>query len=159
MIPISDKLASMLNEQIGREIGNSHLYKIFSSWCHIRGLKNIEKFFAGEAEGEMVHAKLISDLLSDGNVQIVIPAIEQKPHEFDSCEKIADLYVSAEAETTEHLEDIYQEAESETAVGVSNLLQSLLQEQIEEEGTADRMARLVSESGGNLLLLDLIFEK
>jgi len=159
MVPISDKLSGMLNAQVGREIGNSHLYRQMSSWAHVRGLKNIASFFNGEADGEMGHAKLISDFLSDANVQIVIPDIPAKPTEYKDCLEIANLYMEAEAQTTEFLEGIYQEAESSNAVGVSNLLQGLLQEQLEEEGNSDRVFSLVNESNGNLLLLDLMFEK
>lgn len=155
MIPISEKLTAELNAQIARELGNRLLYKHFASWAHVRGLKNIEKFFSGQADGEMGHAKLISDLLSDGNVQIAIPAIEGKPSTFESCEQIAGLYVEAEGETTEHLESIYFSAEEEKAIGVSNLLQGMLQEQVEEEGLADRFSNLVGIAAGNLILLDV----
>lgn len=159
MIPISEKMAAMLNQQIGLEIENSHLYKHFASWAHVRGLNNIESFFSGQSDGEVGHAKLISDLLSDGNVQIAIPMIGARPSNFQSCGEVSNLYVEAEALTTDHLEQIYDAAEAEHAVGISNLLQGMLQEQIEEEGLSDRFQRLVDLSGGNLILLDLALAK
>ena len=155
MIPISDKLISELNAQAGREMANSFLYKNFASWCHVRGLKHIEKFFLGESDGEVGHSKIFQDLLNDANALIEFPAIEQKPRGFADCLSIANLYVEAESETTNHLQAIYDLAEEEESVGVSNVLQALLQEQIEEEGLADRFTSLVTQSGGNLLLLDI----
>jgi ferritin len=158
MIPISDKLARMLCDQVGRESGNSFLYLMFSSWCHVRGLKHIESFFKGESDGEKGHAALLSKLLDEGNIQIVIPAIPAKPHDFPDCEEISLTYESAEAETTDFLEALYKEAEAEGNVGVSNLLQSMLEEQIEEQGLTERFKNLVHQANGNLLLLDLMFD-
>jgi ferritin len=157
MIPISDPLAQALNEQVTREIANKHLYRMFSSWCHVRGLKNIEKFFAGESEGEQGHANLLMGILDDANIQIAIPSLPAKPSVFTSCEDIANTYERAEVETTDFLEALYRAAEKEGNVGVSNLLQTMLQEQIEEQGLTERFKNLVTQAGGNLLLLDLMF--
>ena len=159
MVPISDKLSGMLNAQVGREIGNAHLYRQMASWAHVRGLKNIASFFMGEADGEMGHAKLISDFLSEGNAQIIIPAIEAKPSEFSGCEEIGRLYVEAEAATTEFLEEIAHQSDTEYCISVQDLMQRMLAEQNEEEGISDRTQRLIEAAGGNLILLDLAFAK
>lgn len=158
MIPISDKLAKMLNDQVARETGNKHLYRQFASWCHVRGLKNIEKFFLGESEGEQGHANIFMGLLDNGNIQIAISDMPAKPSSFGSCEEIAALYASAEVETTDHLDQIYRAAEDEGNVGVSNVLQGLLEEQIEEQGLTERFNNLVKQAGGNLIMLDLAFD-
>jgi ferritin len=158
MIPISEKLSEMLNEQASRELGNSLLYKHFTSWAHTKGLKHIAAFFKRESEGEVEHHNMILGLLDEGNAPIAIPAIPAKPSSFKDCEEIARLYMEAEAETTEHLEEIYQAAELEKAIGISNLFQGMLQEQIEEEGLADRLSQLVSLANGNLIELDLAIE-
>lgn len=158
MIPISNKLAGMLNDQVSRETGNSILYIHFASWAHVRGLKHIESFFKGESDGEKGHAVLLSKLLDEGNLQISIPAIPAKPSNFDSCEDIALTYESAEAETTDFLDALYKEAESEGNVGVSNVLQGMLEEQVEEQGLTERFANLAKQANGNLILLDLMFD-
>lgn len=158
MIPISDSLAEMLNAQVTREIANKHLYLMFSSWAHVRGLKNIAKFFKGESDGEQGHADLLTGLLNDGNIQISIPSLPVKPSSFSSCEEIARLYEEAEVETTDFLDALYKVAEAEQNIGVSNLLQGMLQEQIEEQGSTERFSSLVKQAGGNLILLDLMFD-
>lgn len=158
MIPISDKLATELNAQASREIGNSILYRHFSSWAHVRGLKNIAKFFKGESEGEIGHSEMLMGLLNDGNVQIALPEIKDKLSSFTGCGQIAQLYMDVESETTDNLDAIYRMSEAEGAIGISNQLQSMLQEQIEEEGLADRFSKKVELAGGNLILLDLSFE-
>lgn len=156
MISISDNLVAELNAQVGRETGNSFLYRNFASWAHVRGLKNIEKFFLGESDGELGHAKIFKDLLDKANAEIAIPAIEQKPNGFTDCLQIGNLYVEAEAETTDHLQEIYDLCEKQEEIGVSNVLQQMLEEQVEEEGLADVFLNMVNESGGNLILLDLV---
>jgi ferritin len=159
MLPISDKLIGMINAQAGRELGNSLLYRHFSSWCHTKGLPHIEAFFLGESEGEVGHHKLLTGFLDDANAPIAIPAIEAKPSEFTDCMEIGRAYIEAEAATTDHLMELYQVSEGEKNIGLSDLLQSLLREQTEEEGLADRTMNKIMLSNGNLLLLDLSFEK
>jgi ferritin len=147
----------MLNAQVTREIANRHLYLMISSWCHVRGLKNIEKFFKGESDGEQGHANIIIGLLDDANVQLSIPELPKKPSEFASCEMIAEVYRDAEVETTDFLDAVYREAEAEGNVGISNAFQALLEEQNEEMGLTERFSNLVNQAAGNLLLLDLMF--
>jgi ferritin len=157
MIPISDDLARELNLQVTRELANKHLYKMISSWCHVRGLRNIEKFFAGESEGEQGHANLLMDLLDDANIQIQIPELPKKPDVFTDCGEISRVYADAETETTDFLDALYALAEKQKNIGVSNLLQSLLQEQVEEMGLTERFGNLVRQANGDLLTLDLMF--
>ena len=159
MIPISDTLAQMLNAQVTRELANKHLYLMFSSWCHVRGLKNLAKFFKGESDGEQGHANLLIEILSDANIQLSIPELPKKPSIFTSCEEIAQTYADAEVETTDFLDALYKASESEGNIGVSNLLQTMLQEQIEEQGLTERFGNLVKQANGNLIELDLIFEE
>jgi len=158
MIPISEKLATEVNAQISRELGNSILYAHFASWAHVRGLKNIAKFFKGESDGEKGHAEILTKVLDESNIQIAIPAIPQKPADFADCMAIAEEYERAEVETTDHLDELYQAAESEKCIGLSNVLQSLLEEQLEEQGTTERVKSLFEQAGGNYLLLDLMFD-
>jgi ferritin len=159
MIPVSDRLSDMINQQIGRELGNSFLYEIFASWAHIRGLKNVQKFFLGESSGERDHAALLKKTLDDANIQVAIPNIPQKLSVYVDCESIARAYEDAEAETTDFLDELYKSAESEGNIGVSNVLQGMLEEQIEEQGLTERFKNLVHQANGNLLILDLMFEE
>lgn len=158
MIPISNDLAKMLNDQVTRELANKHLYLMFASWCHVRGLRNLEKFFKGESEGEQGHANIIMEILNNANVEIAIPELPKKPSMFMGCDEIASLYAEAEVETTDFLEAIYKAAENQGNFGVSNVFQNLLTEQIEEQGLTERFGNLVRQAAGNLILLDLAFE-
>jgi ferritin len=158
MIPISDDLARELNLQVTREMTNRNLYLMFASWCHVRGLKNIEKFFKKESDGEWGHANLLMDILSDANVQIDVHVLPVKPDPktFVDCKFIAETYRDAEVETTDFLDALYSSAEKQKNVGVSNLLQGMLQEQVEEQGLTERFYNLVMQANGNLIELDLV---
>lgn len=158
MIPISTNLSAMINAQIGRELSNKHLYRQFASYAHTKGLKNIEKFFKGESEGEQGHADIFMKLLDEANVQISIPDMLAKPANFKDCMEVAQMYVDAEVETTDHLDEIYRASETDGNVGVSNQLADLLQEQIEEQGLSERTKAIFEQASGNLLLLDLMFD-
>jgi ferritin len=155
MTVLSEEMSRMLNEQVGREMGNHIFYTMFASWFHVKGLKRLSAFFSGEADGETGHAKLIMALLNDANAQIAIPAIEKKQSDFSDCEEIANLYVEAEAQTTMHLKAIWKQSETDFDIGAQDVLQALLKEQHEEEGSAERFSNLVQASNGDYIKLDL----
>lgn len=158
MIPISDKLSEMLQEQLAHELGNKYSYTNMASWAHVRGLKNLEKLFKSQADGEQGHSDLIAGLLNDANVPVVVKTIAERPSSFSDCMAIATEFERVEAQTTDRLDAIYKSAESENAIGVSNLLQGMLQEQIEEMGLSERFKTMVEMANGNLFLLDLMLD-
>jgi ferritin len=155
MIPISDTLIPILQRQVAHELRNELVYRSVASWAATKWLKGIQAYFSSQADGEAGHAKIIMGLLADANEPLAIPNIENIPSGFTSCEQIASLYIETEAATTAVLETLYFAAESDKAVGVSNIIQGMLTEQIEEEGSGDRFLNAVDLAGGNLLLLDL----
>ena len=155
MKPISDTLVTMLNRQIAHETGNELLYRHIASYAHTLGLKGIESYFSSQADGERDHAGWLRDLLNNANIQIAVPAIPEKPNKFSSCEEIAALYIEAEASTTDALEAISRQSDAEYDIAVQSLMQKMLEEQTEEEGSADRFALLVQLSGGDMIKLDL----
>jgi len=157
MIPISEKLVSMLNSQVAHEIRNELTYRQISSWAHNRAMKGIASYFSSQADGEHSHADMIMGLLRDANVQLAIPTIEQPPSQFESCEMIASLYTGTEASTTDALEAISRQSDAEYDIAVQSVMQELLREQAEEEGQTERFANAVSLANGNLILLDLMF--
>lgn len=158
MIPISDNLSKMLLEQVAHELGNKFSYVNMASWAHVRGLENIEKLFKSQADGEQGHSDMIASLLNDANIPVVIKTIPERMGDFVSCGAIADEFERIEADTTDRLDAIYKAAESEGNAGVSNFIQGMIQEQIEEMGLSERFSKKVELSGDNLLLLDISFE-
>lgn len=155
MIPISDTLIPMLQAQASHELRNELVYRSIASWAATKWLKGIQSYFSSQADGEASHAKIIMGLLADANEPLAIPNIENIPSGFTSCEQILSLYTETEAATTAVLETLYFAAEAERAVGISNIVQGMLTEQIEEEGSSDRLAQAFDLCGGSLILLDL----
>ena len=155
MKPISDTLSTMLNHQIAHEMGNELLYRQIASYAHNLGLKGIEGYFSSQADGERDHASWIRDILHDANIQIAVPIVPSKPSVFSSCDEIAQLYVETEAATTDALEMISKQADSEYDIGVQDLMQKMLREQTEEEGSADRFLALAQLAQGDMIKLDL----
>lgn len=152
---ISDKLASMLNQQISHELHNALQYRSFGSWAEVRGLKRLPAYFYKQSEDEKHHAQIFTDHLNKANVQFSPTAIEQPVSSLSDCEEIANLRIELESKTTEQIKAMYDQAESDGDVGSSNLFQMMLEEQVAEEGESEQFASLVEESKGSLILLEL----
>lgn len=152
---ISEPMAALLNQQVGHEIANRMLYRMFASYAHNLGLKNIEKFFTGESDGELGHSDKFVAYILESNSPLIVPAIEKKPH-LNDCGEIANAYIQAEADTTAHIKAIWAQSVADNDIGTQDLLQFFLREQIEEEGLAERFGNAVDLANGNLPLLDLM---
>ena len=155
MIPISEKLIFMLRDQVAHEIGNKLQYLIVKSWAETQGLNNIAKYFGTQAEGEESHADILMNLLKDANSPLVIPTIEARQSEFADAEAVIRVYSETESDTTDRLEAISRVSDTEYNIGVQSVMQTLLLEQTEEEGSVDRLQRALQACGGNVAMLNL----
>lgn len=155
MSVISDKMAQLINEQIAHELANRMQYLMFSNWFANQGLKNLAKFWKGEADGELGHSDKFVAYLAESNTALKVPAIEQKVQTFNGCEDIANIYIEAESDTTAHLKVIWDLTNFEDDAGTGDLMQWYMREQVEEEGNAERFSNLVDLANGDLIKLDL----
>ena len=110
---ISDKMKSMLIEQLAHEMYNHNLYKSFANFFGVRGLPRLEEYYQGRAAEENLHHKWISDYLNEVDAEFTypnIPAIKEQPKE------LIDpfvLTVDKEIETTYYINIIVNQAAEE----------------------------------------------
>jgi ferritin len=155
-----DSLNNAFNEQITHEYRNQLIYTQLESIFEDFQLKNIAKYFHEQSLHEKSHGDKIVGYLNDrtgGKVNIreidspIIPF-----YTIDTLANIGDLYISTEESTTESLESIYDFALGNKSYIDLPLLSDMLQEQVEEEDSANEFALNIKMTK-DLVLFDKSF--
>lgn len=155
---LSEQLNSLLNQQVLHEFKNSQIYYQIQSYFENMQLKNIANYFGEQAKHEEEHARMFLKHINDrtgGNVKL-----ENIPFDgidLNSIEDIADMYVLTEEQTTERIEEIYYIANSTRSYIDLSFILKMLNEQVEEEDSANEFA-LKIKMVKDIVLFDATFE-
>lgn len=149
----SDTIGAMLIKQAAHELKNFILYNSFANFFELEGLTPLAVYYTKRAGEEKLHHDWIMQYMNEGDCRLVYPIIEQNVEQVVT--SIIDPFVSTvnrEIETTQMLYKIYEQAIAEKDYMTMIWLQEpLLKEQIEEENTS-RMARVIMERDGDILI-------
>jgi len=141
---LSNILNGIFNEQILHEYRNQLIYTQLESVFENFQLKNIAKYFHEQSLQEKGHGDKFVEYLNSrtgGEVKIAeidFPIIPD--YTVDNMVTIGDLYVSTEEGTTKSIESIYEFALQSKSYIDLPILSEMLQEQVEEEDSANAFA-------------------
>jgi ferritin len=137
---LSVGMLDTLNSLYRHELTNHLIYRQFQAWAAFRGLSGTEKWFAGQAEGESVHAGKVFAYILDRN-----ETAEPSPFNFTAAFNPASypaLFTSAlevERGTTAAWSAAYAQALAEGDFLTAQWIMDaggIMAEQLEEENTA-----------------------
>lgn len=154
---LSSELNDALCQQICHELGNQTKYMQIASYFESIQLKRLSKYFLNQANHEKEHAdKFMSHINDRTGGKVIIGEIEEPQLNLIDINSVADAFISVEEITTESIEDLYDLALNEKSYIDLGFLQSMLQEQIEEEDSANSFA-LKAKSTKDLVIFDATF--
>jgi ferritin len=158
---LSVPLLDQLNRQLNHELYASHSYLAMSAWCDSRHLAGLAGFFRRQSVEETEHAMFIFDHLQDRGAVPVIGAVEAPRREFESLVEVAEHAQALETGNTRGIHEAYQTAMSEGDYPTQVALQTLIQEQVEEEKWAGELVAKAHLAGccGAMLMLDHRYAK
>lgn len=137
----STQLNELFNAQVLHEMKNMMIYHQIQSYFEDLQLKNLASYFSKQAEDEHGHAKLFMQHINDrtgGKVEL--REIPFDGVQINSIDDIAKLFVETEEITTDLIENLYSVAhESKSFIDLS-FIEKMLQEQVEEEDSANEFA-------------------
>ena len=156
---LSSELNSALCVQISHEMSNSLKYMQLASYFEDLQLVNIAAFFKEQSKHENDHAFMFMDHINartGGKVKIRnLGDIEIN---LNSIDEIADTYVKLEEETSASIEAILNLAISQKSYMDLPFLQKMLEEQVEEEDSANQFATNI-KNVKDLVLFDKEMEQ
>lgn len=154
---ISEKISSLINEQIAKEQYAAQYYLSMSAWFYAQDLDGIANYFRVQSKEELMHADKMFDFLTDVGANIVIGEIEKPPHDFADALDIFGKALEHEKIVTKSIFDIVKAANEESDFATTSFLQWFINEQVEEEANASQLLakiKMVKDNPSALYLFD-----
>ena len=154
---MNDKIAALLNDQINKEFYSAYLYLDISNYYDSVDLDGYAHYYMVQAQEERDHALLFMQYMQNNGLKVTLEDIGKPESVFDSV--LAPLEVAAEHEryVTSLINDIYHEAHQAKDYRTMKFLDWFVDEQMEEEESADKMIsryKLFGSDPKGLYLLD-----
>jgi ferritin len=154
---VSKTLEKALNKQINNEFWSAYLYLSMSMHFADNGLPGIANWFRIQFQEEQEHALKIADyLISKGN-RVELEPIAEVPTSWDSPLAAYEYTLDQEQKVTVLINDLVALARSENDFATENMLLWFVNEQIEEEETAQGLIdnlKLIGDNGFGLYTID-----
>jgi ferritin len=154
---LKDPIENALNEQIDAEFYAGYLYLSMASYFEDEGLPGFAAWMRAQAEEEKEHAMRIFDYVAERDGSVTLSGIDAPPAEWDSPSDAFQAAYEHEVEVSRMIDDLVALAREENDNATENMLQWFVEEQVEEEATAqDILDKLghVGDDGPGLLMLD-----
>lgn len=146
---IGERLAQLLVEQIGHELGAHQAYLGIALSFERQSLERWASLFRAQSVEEAEHAAKIMAFLVDNEVPFDLPAITGAPTAYESASAAIRVALDSELRVTDQFNAMAGAARADADHRTFQFLQWFIDEQVEEERTMRRLLDLV-ESGINL---------
>lgn len=146
---IDDRVAKLLVEQIGSELGAHQKYLGISIWFERQSLSGWARLFREQAIEEAQHAEKIIAYLIDNDVRFDLPALKSATTRYRSAKEAVETSLASEIAVTARFDALATAARDAGDHRSLQFLQWFIDEQVEEERTARSLLDLIA-SGINL---------
>ncbi len=154
---MNDKISTLLNEQINKELYSAYLYLDIADYYAGQGLSGFENWFYVQAQEERDHAMLIRTYMLNNDEKITLTAIAAPQLNKDDMKTPLDETLAHEKTVTASINNIYAAAYDEKDFRTMQFLDWFVKEQGEEEKNATDLIRkfeLFGSDSKGLYLLD-----
>lgn len=154
---ISKKLQEAINKQINNEFYSEYLYLSMAAYFDAENLDGIAHFFYVQTKEENVHAMKLFRFLIEKGGRVKLHAIDAPKSEFKSVIEPFEMSLKHEQHISKCIDDLMDTAIKENDHGVISFLKWFVDEQVEEEATAEKLlykVKLVKGEGQGLLMLN-----
>jgi len=136
---MNDKIAKLLNEQINKEFYSAYLYLDMSNYYNDLDLDGYANYYMVQAQEERDHALLFMQYMQSNDLKVTLEAIDRPDKKFNDV--LDPMVVAAEHEryVTALINEIYREAHEDKDFRTMKFLDWFIDEQREEEESADKM--------------------
>jgi ferritin len=154
---MNDKVEKALNEQIHAEFFSFYLYLSVSAYFTTEHLDGFAHWMRIQAQEEFGHAMKLFDYLNERGGTVRLAALDAPQVEWKSASDAVGAVLEHERHISERINNIVDLATSEKDHATTVVLHWYVNEQVEEESTADTLYHQVKMLEGNphgLLMLD-----
>ena len=154
---MNEKVAALLNDQINKEFYSAYLYLDMSNYYDELDLDGYANYYMVQAQEERDHALLFMKYMQSIGLKVTLEAIDKPEKEYHSVLEPLEEAAQHERYVTELINNIYHEAHQDKDYRTLKFLDWFVDEQREEEESADSMVsryKLFGSDPRGLYLLD-----
>lgn len=154
---LSQRMQDALNAQIKHEFYSSFVYLAMSAHFESQNLPGFATWMRVQAGEEHTHAMKIFDHILDRGGAVTMPAIATPPSKFGAPAEVFAEALNHERAVTKSIHELYALAVDERDYPARVFLDWFVNEQVEEEKTAElvvQQLRMVGDDRPALLMLD-----
>ena len=154
---ISKKMKEALNTQINAEYFSAYLYHAMAAYCEDHNFKNFTNWMGIQTREKIAHGKHMYDYLLDRGGKVALKAIAAPQTEWGGFLEVFQHVYKHELEVTRSIHNLADLAIQEKDHATYAFLQWYVDEQVEEEATADQIVqqlKFIGNEVGPLFNLD-----
>ena len=133
------RVYELLNDQINKELYSAYLYLSFADYYDEEGLDGFANWYEIQAQEERDHALIFRNYLHDNDQKVKLTAIAQPDKTFSNYLEPLEAALEHEKYVTSLINNIYTAAIEAKDYRTCKFLDWFVEEQQEEEDTADTM--------------------
>ena len=157
MATIGTKMQDVLNRHINAEMYSSYLYLAMSAYFESLNLTGFANWMRVQSQEEALHFNKFYDYVHERGGRVTMEAIEKPPADWSSPVDAFRATYEHEQMVTEMIDKLVGVAIEERDRAPESFLKWFVDEQVEEEATADRIVKTLEMSGESpvaVLMLD-----
>ena len=154
---ISEAMQKKLNDQVQKELYSAYFYLSMKAWFSEQNLDGFANFFDVQTKEERDHGLKFYDYIVHVGGKVELQAIQAPPVDFKSPLDVFEQSLKHERYVTASIYDIVNLAIEEKDHKTNSFLQWFVNEQAEEEATAEsnvRKLQLIGDNTQGLFFLD-----
>ncbi|MDR1006421.1 MAG: ferritin [Bacteroidales bacterium] len=146
---LSKKLEEALNAQINAELWSAYLYLSMSADCAAKGYIGMENWFHVQFQEEQDHAMKIFNYLISRGARVDLRPIDKVGKSWATPLAAFEDTLEHEQVVTKMINDLYALADKEKEYATQSMLNWFIDEQVEEEETAQKYIDALKMIGNN----------
>jgi ferritin len=154
---ISKKMEEALNGQVNAEMYSAYLYLSMESYFKSLNLSGCANWMRVQTQEELMHAMKIYDFINERGGRVTLQAIEGPPVKWESPLAVFEAVYAHEQKVTGLINELVDLAIKEKDHATNAFLQWFVNEQVEEESSADEMVqklKMMEKAPGGMFMLD-----
>jgi len=154
---ISKKMEEALNAQVNAELYSAYLYLSMESYFKSLNLNGFANWMRVQTQEEVSHAMKIYDFINERGGRALLKGIDGPPTEWNSPLAVFEAAYAHEQKVTGLINDLVDLAIKERDHATNSFLQWFVNEQVEEEASADAIVqqlKMMEKAPGGMFMLD-----
>lgn len=151
------KVAQAINDQIKNELQSAYTYLSMASWCVKKNLDGFAQWMKVQAKEETGHAMRLFEYLHNRGADVELQALEKPQKEWNSITQVFQDVFRNEKAVTASINTLVDLSIAEKEHATKTILHWFLEEQVEEEATAQKILErleLIGKDPAGILFLD-----